>query len=117
MHYILVNKKPVPVYDLLEWARKFEVSDRRVKLTKLRLHYVSTVFLGLDHNFNPNGKPLLFETMVFKNRISELDFNGRKVKINKSVDKDGYFARYSSYANALKGHANILRLVKKLEKK
>jgi hypothetical protein len=26
---------------------------------------VSTVFLGLDHNYLGRGKPLLFETMVF----------------------------------------------------
>jgi hypothetical protein len=27
--------------------------------------YVSTVFLGIDHNHQNTGKPILFETMVF----------------------------------------------------
>jgi hypothetical protein len=35
--------------------------------------YVSTVFLGIDHQFSfSNGPPLLFETMVFGD-IEELD--------------------------------------------
>lgn len=28
-------------------------------------HDVSTVFLGLDHSYNPSGPPILFETMIF----------------------------------------------------
>jgi hypothetical protein len=27
--------------------------------------HVSTVFLGIDHNFSDDGPPLLFETMIF----------------------------------------------------
>ena len=28
--------------------------------------WVSTVFLGVNHNFSPHGPPLLFETTVFR---------------------------------------------------
>mgnify|MGYP001599867616 CR=1 FL=1 len=50
----------------LEWARLLEdESVRRVAFTKLPSGaVVSTVWLGLDHNFGA-GPPLIFETMVF----------------------------------------------------
>ena len=65
-HYILKNKKPVIEKDLLTWAKWFEdIKNRRVALTKIGEWSISTVFLGLDHNFTIKGKPLLFETMVF----------------------------------------------------
>lgn len=36
-------------------------------------YYVSTVFLGFDHNFSGSGLPLLFETMVF--RIGQVEIS------------------------------------------
>lgn len=36
---------------------------------------MSTVFLGLDHNFCDEGPPLLFETMVFIEALPEMDQN------------------------------------------
>lgn len=71
-HYILKDKKPVMV-DLMTWARFFEgkfvdgkwISDRIVKHTYVYDTLVSTVFLGLDHNWDDDGPPILFETMVF----------------------------------------------------
>jgi hypothetical protein len=64
-HYLLVGQTPVPCDDLLQWAMRFEIEERRVRLTRVGPYFVSTVFLGLDHNFSPKGPPLLFETMVF----------------------------------------------------
>ena len=49
--------------------------------------FVSTVFLGLDHNYMPDGPPLLFETMVFP----ECDF----------------CERYSTWEQAVAGHDQI----------
>lgn len=78
-YYILVGQTPVPVEPcdpytpegrkgLLEWGRWFEHADRHVARTVLSLGLceVSTIFLGLDHNyaFTPND-PILFETMAF----------------------------------------------------
>ena len=62
--YILKGRTPVPVDDLLEWARWFENADRHVKLSEQGDVRVSTVFLGLDHSWG-GDRPVLFETMVF----------------------------------------------------
>lgn len=32
--------------------------------------WVSTVWLGLDHNFMPDGPPLIFETMIFASHLA-----------------------------------------------
>jgi len=67
-HYMLIGQTPVPC-DLMTWARSFEDSPRErvVKQTWVMgdLCWVSTVFLGLDHQFRPGGPPMLFETMAF----------------------------------------------------
>jgi hypothetical protein len=64
-HYILENGVPRPV-ELLEWARWFETADRIVEKTEISPEVdVSTVFLGVDHNFSGRGRAILFETMVF----------------------------------------------------
>ena len=63
-HYILEGKTPVPC-DLMAWARWLESrKDRHVADETRDKVRVSTVFLGLDHQFG-DGPPLLFETMIF----------------------------------------------------
>jgi hypothetical protein len=68
LHYKLIGKLPVPC-TLMEWAHWMEAEPtaRIVKRTTIGTLYVSTVFLGIDHNWDPdpNAEPLLFETMVF----------------------------------------------------
>jgi hypothetical protein len=53
---------------------------------------VSTVFLSLNHNIG-NGRPLIFETMVFpgENSFSEIDMD-----------------RYSSKEEAIAGHKKMV---------
>lgn len=72
-YYILDGELPKAV-DLMTWAKWRAVADRTVEkglVSKwfLGIPYasteISTVFLGLDHNFYGDGPPLLFETMVF----------------------------------------------------
>jgi len=68
-HYILIGQTPVKC-DLMTWATWFETNDRRVAHTMVGPVEVSTVFLGLDHNFHSiitgsPGPPILFETMAF----------------------------------------------------
>jgi hypothetical protein len=90
--YILKGKKAIPVEDLIEWAKWFETADRAVKQETLKNgYYVSTVFLGIDYNFM-EGKPLLFETMVFKGKEGDLDM-----------------ARYSTWEEAEAGHKRIVK--------
>jgi hypothetical protein len=54
---------------------------------------VSTVWLGLDHNLEPDSKPILFETMVFGGRNT------------------GLCRRYSTELEALVGHNEIVDIV------
>ena len=61
--YILDGKKVVPVADLLEWAKWFESCDRRIARDEKNGVVVSTIFLGLDHQFG-GGPPLLFQTVA-----------------------------------------------------
>ena len=73
--------------DVLEWARAFEEDDRVIAQGRHKERgknvMVSTVFLGLDHNFFGVGPPLLFETMAFEYKpkawndvVAELDYSG-----------------------------------------
>lgn len=49
-----------------EWARWFETADRTVARTTFPSgHWISTVFLGLNHALLWGGPPLIFETMAF----------------------------------------------------
>lgn len=68
MSYILDEHYNVVVEsDPLVWSKWFKNTDRRTvaKWTAPNGLRVSTVFLGLDHNFDGDGAPLVFETMVF----------------------------------------------------
>jgi hypothetical protein len=64
-YYILKGKLAVPVKDVREWGIWFETADRIVAADKVGGVRVSTVFLGIDHNFG-DGLPLIFETMAFR---------------------------------------------------
>lgn len=78
-HYILGGKdgKEVAPATTEAWARTFDSAHRHIatehiKANRLKWalglapdYRVSTVFLGIDHNFD-GGPPLLFETMVFR---------------------------------------------------
>lgn len=79
-YYKLVDHKPVPC-PMEEWARFFENFNNRIVRRTLVVPtffqkrigetLVSTVFLGLDHNFSQSGPPILFETMVLDKEIQE----------------------------------------------
>ena len=93
--YILIDKIPVPEPDLIKWAQWFETGNRRVAETVvLEKYWVSTVFLGMDHNFSPVGPPKLFETMIF----------GPKP----SGDSLDYMARTSTWELALEQHQDAI---------
>jgi hypothetical protein len=93
---------PYPEGDegLLEWARDLENFEGRVvrQETLPNGYWVSTVWLGLDHNFRPTGPPLIFETMV----------------INPSGEWEDYQERYSTENEAILGH---MRAVEEYAKK
>jgi hypothetical protein len=91
--YILDGHTPVPTDDLWTWARAFENHAARVVAnTKVGDVTVSTVFLGLNHQFG-RGVPLLFETMIF------------------GGPQDNYCMRWPTWAEAEAGHAATVRLL------
>jgi hypothetical protein len=109
--------------DVLEWGRDFENVDRHVGSTKLWWGgWVSTVWLGLDHQFSPGGPPLIFETMVFPPtlKIRILSVQGKNLlgmnvgfKIPllwptiKMTELDCH--RYSTLDEAKRGHRRMVR--------
>jgi hypothetical protein len=66
--YVLnAQGEPVVARDTMEWGCFYGMSElRRVDRTILPDgRVVSTIFLGLDHNYEDDGPPILWETMVF----------------------------------------------------
>jgi len=70
-------------------------NDRQTAETNTFGYRISTVFLGLDHNFTGEGPPVLWETMVFPELPSG------------EIQK-----RYSSHEDALAGHEKIVEKVR-----
>jgi hypothetical protein len=86
----------VEAVDLMTWARWFDkpASRRLLHDEPAPGVRVSTVFLGLDHNFSQSGPPVLWETMIF------------------GGPHDGHQARYTSEADARAGHAAALEMAR-----
>jgi len=101
--YVLKGKVPVIARNMLAWAVFLETTDRIVKQEWVDDEVrVSTVFLGLDHNFCDDGPPILFETMIFCNR----------------ADLSGTMRRYATWDEAEAGHKETVSWVaKQLAKK
>jgi hypothetical protein len=91
--YTLRGHKPVPCADVLEWGRWIESADRHVGSDYLGTIHVSTVFLGLNHQFG-NGRPMLFETMIFGGPL------------------DQYTERYSTWDEAEAGHRRAVNMMR-----
>lgn len=81
---------------LMKWAELLENENyRRIGLTKLWWGgRVSTVWLGLDHSYDPEGPPLTFETMVFNKRGYGFELDCK---------------RYSNLAEARNGHKAMVK--------
>jgi hypothetical protein len=94
--WILDDKgEPIACNDIAEWGRWFKKNDvRRVALDMVGTVKLSTVFLGLDHNWQ-SGPPILFETMIF------------------GGPHDEYQDRYATRAEAVANHARLLALLKR----
>ena len=86
---------PYEEQDVLVWARDFEKADRVVAQTATSGGDISTVWLGLDHNWFGVGPPLIFETMVFGGPL------------------DGEQERYATEADAIAGHAAMVERVRR----
>ena len=87
--YMLKDGQIVRTTDFLQWAawrEEFNPTIAATRLSSLGLT-VSTVFLGIDHNMQSKGSPILFEAAVFKDD-GETDIT----------------ARYATASEARKGH-------------
>ncbi len=73
------------------------IENRRVAETEIDGEHcwVSTVFLGLDYNYNRTGEPVLFETMAFGGPLDE--------------ETD----RYCTWAEAERGHEEMVTKCRK----
>lgn len=65
LHFILHGKVAVPCAGLVEYANWYESADRTVGKDKINDTTISTVFLGMNHEWRDDMPPLLFETMLF----------------------------------------------------
>jgi hypothetical protein len=83
-HYKLEGTKIVPC-SLNEWSKFLSSNNRSLGNDSDHGITVSTVFLGLDHNFSKEGPPILFESMSF------------------GADEEDC-ERYDTYQNAMIGH-------------
>jgi hypothetical protein len=89
--------------DLIGWAEWMQTADRHVADTRHELFRVSTVFLGLDHQFD-RGPPILFETMAF---LRTGDPNAEDIldRCDESID----CVRYATWEDAEIGHKAMVR--------
>ncbi len=84
--------KPI---SMLEWAEDYERGESRVvRQEQVGDYFVSTVWMGLDHQFM-DGPPLVYETMVFKDDASDLAMD-----------------RYSTMDEAIAGHEAMVKRVR-----
>ena len=90
-HYILDDNNQPVLADMMEWATFYQTKKRFLRKDQKANIVVSTVFLGLDHNFDLEGPPILFESMVFDNG-NECDC-----------------WRYVTFSEAIDGHKELCR--------
>jgi hypothetical protein len=103
-YYVLDGHEPRAVDTVEEWAAWYEEAKRRVDFTDLGFCTVSTVFLGVDHNFWGKGPPILFETMVFANPVKGEAFPEELGDLS---------LRYATWDEAEAGHADMVAEVRR----
>ncbi len=85
--YYDIDGNPMP--DVIDWGEYRETVEWRLAHEHLPTgHWVSTVYIGMDHSFG-DGPPLIFETMVFGG-------------------DDEIQVRYSTKEEALAGHREVV---------
>lgn len=98
-HSILDERGAIVPCDVLTWARWYEKADRSIARTEVADCEVSTVFLGLDHNYHEAGPPQWFETMVFGGPLDQEQARYETMEQAKA----GHQEMVSRVTDALKG--------------
>lgn len=101
--YFDIDGNQISMWD---WAIKIEARDMTeygiIGNTRIDDVRVSTVWLGLNHNFWGDGPPLIFETMIFGLDVSDEE------------EPSEYQFRYATKEAALAGHDQAVALVKEV---
>lgn len=105
-HAILGEEGEVVPCSLLNWAYWLEANRKRIIAQEDLPHgyWISTIFLGLNQQYEPDGPPLWFETMVFE------PSDGRPSPLTGKVHQLGNEAtcqRYTTLEEARAGHQMI----------
>lgn len=82
------------------FRKDFNWEERFVKKTKIDRYIISTVDLGINHQFLKGLPPLYYETMIFDSEDEDNNYF-----------KD-YQERYSTEQQAIRGHEETIELVK-----
>lgn len=94
--YYDLDEKPTSLH---EWAKLLADDRKIVQQDKLDDGtFVSTVWLGADHNFTNTGPPLIYETMIFPSMENLLD---------------EYCERYPTRADAVAGHKRVMDAIER----
>lgn len=104
MSLYIFNKAGEPI-SVEEWARlSGNYKYKTIQTSIVGSYVVSTVWLGLDHGFGYNNKPIIFESMTFT-----LDaWNGNGLLEDHDCD------RYSTEEEAKAGHQLMVKRAMKL---
>lgn len=97
--YKLNDDNTVSTVSASEWGLAMD-TRRHVAKATVNGCFISTVFLGIDHNFHSGGKPIFFETMIFTKR------KGSYKKLDQRM------RRYCTYNEAEAAHHEIVKAVK-----
>lgn len=91
------DKQGKPIKDLLTWVKMHsDKSYMRIGITVFTdKSFVSTVWLGRDHNFFGEGAPIIFESMYFP----------------KEQQAEEWQERYCTEEEARIGHENMVKRV------
>lgn len=94
---------PVPEPDFKAWGRWMATANRHVGKDDIDGVRVSTVFLGIDHQWAHDPPPVLWESMVF---VDGVDLAEKFPSLEQR--------RYTSREAAERGHADLVAEVRRL---
>ena len=97
IEYYDIDSNPITFDDwvrIMSEANKNDIDIKRIAYDKIGDVEASTVWLGLNHAWNPDSPPLIFETMVF------------------GGDDDGWQDRYSTKEQAQTGHNLVVMKIR-----
>ncbi len=94
------NKNAIPC-SIDEWAecrnKMIKEKSKHVAQETINDKWISTIWIGIDHQWHDKGQPQIFETMIFED-------NGKGYEI--------YCNRYSTWKEAEEGHQKSVEWVK-----